>query len=93
MSSTDSELRARAEARVKAREDFRIHLFVYLAINGLLWIIWYLGGADLANPWPIFPLIGWGVGLGIHWYITYGRGEDRREAEIAEEMRRLRGRS
>ncbi len=93
MSSTDSDLRARAEARVKAREDFRIHLFVYLAINGLLWIVWFLSGADLADPWPIFPLLGWGIGVAVHWYVTYGRSEGRREAEIEEEMRRLRGES
>lgn len=91
MSAPDNDLRARAEARVKAREDFRIHLLVYVLVNALLWAIWFVGGADLRSPWPIFPLLGWGIGLAVHWYSVFGRDTARREAEIEEEMRRLGG--
>jgi hypothetical protein len=87
----EDDLRARAVARVKAREDFRIHLLIYVLVNGLLWVIWLLGGADVSQPWPIYPLLGWGIGLVAHWYTVYGTNEQRREAEIEAEMRRLRG--
>jgi hypothetical protein len=89
--SDPNDLRSRAEARVKAREDFRIHLLVYVLVNALLWAIWFFNGANLASPWPIFPLLGWGIGLAVHWWTTYGRDETRREAEIEEEMRRMQG--
>ena len=29
----EQDLRAKAEARVKAREDFRIHLLIYVLVN------------------------------------------------------------
>ena len=41
---------------------WRVHLITYLAvIAGLLWLIWALTGAGY--PWPIWPMLGWGVGL------------------------------
>jgi hypothetical protein len=89
----DDELRARAEARVKAREDFRIHLLVYVLVNAFLWIIWLttdgLGSQEV--PWPAFASLGWGIGLVAHWWTVYGVDDVRREAEIEKEMRRLRG--
>ena len=91
MSLPESELRARAEARVKAREDFRVHLLVYALVNAFLWAIWFFTSRDGGTPWPIFPLLGWGIGVVAHWYTVYGRSDARREAEIEAEMRRLRG--
>jgi hypothetical protein len=88
---SDQDVRAKAEARVKAREDFRIHLLIYVLVNGMLWVIWFLGGADVQQPWPIYALLGWGIGLIAHWYTVYGVNDQRREAEIEAEMRRLRG--
>ena len=87
----DDDLRARATARVKAREDFRIHLLIYVLVNGLLWVIWFMSGADVSQPWPIYASLGWGIGLVAHWYTVYGTDDRRREAEIEAEMRRLRG--
>lgn len=88
---TDKDLRAKAEARVKAREDFRIHLLIYVLVNAMLWVIWYMGGANIESPWPIYASLGWGIGLVAHWYTVYGTNDQRREAEIEAEMRRLRG--
>lgn len=89
----DDELRARAEARVKAREDFRIHLLVYVLVNAFLWIIWFTtaGPGGTQVPWPLFATLGWGIGLVAHWWTVYGVNDTRREAEIEKEMRRLRG--
>ena len=37
----------------------------YLAVMALLWLIWLVtwrvGGADY--PWPIWPMLGWGIGV------------------------------
>lgn len=91
----DDDLRTRAEARVKAREDFRIHLLIYVLVNAFLWIIWFTtdraGSSGSGVPWPAFASFGWGIGLVAHWWTVYGVNDARREAEIEKEMRRLRG--
>ena len=87
----DDELRARAEARVKAREDFRIHFLIYGLVNLFLWAIWFTSGPDGGVPWPAYASVGWGIGLVAHWWSVYGVNDARREAEIEKEMRRLRG--
>lgn len=89
--SPDDELRVRAVARVKAREDFRVHLLVYLLVNGFLWALWLTTDGGGGTPWPAFASLGWGIGLVAHWYTVYGFNDQRREAEIEKEMRRLRG--
>ena len=33
----------------------------YLAVMALLWLIWLLTGAGY--PWPIWPMLGWGIGV------------------------------
>jgi hypothetical protein len=39
--------------------DLRGHLFVYLAVNITLWVVWASTGAGF--PWPIFPTVFWGL--------------------------------
>ena len=87
----EDDLRARAEVRVKAREDFRIHFLIYLLVNGFLWVIWFTSDRAEGVPWPAFATLGWGIGLVAHWWTVYGVNDARREAEIQKEMRRLRG--
>jgi hypothetical protein len=45
------------------------------------------GGSGVSQPWPIYR----GIGLVAHGYTVYGTNDQRREAEIESEMRRLRG--
>lgn len=76
----------------KARVGFRVHLLVYIAVNLFLIAIWYVttqttfGGATPTADesfWPIWPEMGWGVGLLIHGFVVYGGGVNwqRREEE------------
>jgi class 3 adenylate cyclase len=46
------------------RKSFKIHLFVYVSVNVLLIGIWAAGGAGYF--WPIWPILGWGIGLALH---------------------------
>jgi hypothetical protein len=62
---TDQQLRQLAHKRV----DFRRHLTVYLIINSVLWLLWYITGHRY--PWPIWPMAGWGVGLVFHYLFDY----------------------
>lgn len=40
---------------------WRSHLISYVAVIAGLWLIWALTGAGY--PWPIWPMLGWGMGL------------------------------
>ena len=88
----DAVLRARAIARLRQQQGYRIHLTAYVLVNALLIGIWLavgIGGA-WTIPWPIFPLLGWGVGLYFHRRAVFGPPAIT-EADIEREMDRLRG--
>jgi uncharacterized membrane protein len=51
------------------RMAFRIHATAYVAVQTLIFaiwvIVWQLGGT--AHPWFVYPLLGWGIGLAVHY--------------------------
>ncbi len=61
--------REAAIKRVKARRGFRIHLAIYLVVNALLVVVWAMSGAGYF--WPIFAMLGWGIGLVFHGWSVY----------------------
>ena len=81
----DEELRNRAIQRLKKKRDFRGHLLVYALVNTFLVVIWAVTGADFF--WPIFPMVGWGIGVVMNAWDVYRSAEPdedriRREMEI-----------
>jgi fatty acid desaturase len=88
----NADLRAEAVSRLQARQGFQRHALVFGLVNILLIAIWLataiLAGGGAWFPWPIFPLIGWGIGLALHGWAVYGKGIT--EADIQREMNRLR---
>lgn len=90
--ATEAELRDLALRRLKKRQDFRAHVVVYVVVNGFLWALWAI--LSLTNgwtfPWPIFPLLGWGIGLALNAWDVYGRHEIT-AADVDREVERLRG--
>jgi hypothetical protein len=84
---TEDELREQAVRSVRKKQDFRGHVVAFVLVNSLLVGIWAATGAGFF--WPIFPILGWGIGLGFNAWDAYGRkplSEDR----IRREMERLR---
>ncbi|WP_460939511.1 2TM domain-containing protein [Spirosoma humi] len=75
--------------QAKARVGFRIHLHSFLISNAGLWLIWAFttfavrstNHAGLLFPWPIFPMIGWGIGLLSHYASVYHRGSEQNMIE------------
>lgn len=75
--------------QAKARVGFRMHLRSYLIINAGLWLIWafstFASDAPFNNqhfPWPLFPMLGWGIGLAMHYVSVYNFfGNERNMAE------------
>lgn len=54
--------------RADARLGFRIHAFVYVAVNLFLALVWALTSDGFTvMPWFLFPVGGWGIGLAAHY--------------------------
>lgn len=80
-------LRQLAIGRLRKKREFVQHLTVYVVINlafSLIWLLTTPGGFY----WPMFPLIGWGVGIVFHAIDVYGPAQPT-EQKIEREMRRL----
>ena len=45
-------------------EGFRIHFAIYIIVNVMLIGIWAASGGGYF--WPIWPILGWGIGVGCH---------------------------
>ena len=61
------------------RASFKTHLASYIIVNSFLWAIWYftdhrydpldIDGGNL--PWPVWPMLGWGIGIAFHFAGAY----------------------
>lgn len=73
------------------RASFKRHLVTYIVINLFLWMLWYFTkrSYDYSSqygffPWPLWPTLGWGIGLLFHFigaYISTGHNSVEREYE------------
>jgi 2TM domain len=87
---SEAEIREQAIQRLKKKRDFRTHIVIYCIVNAALVGIWAItSGAD-GFFWPIFPILGWGIGVGANAWDVYGR-KPISEDEIRREADRLRG--
>lgn len=77
--------RQAAIRRLGAKREFRNHLGVFVIVNTMLIIIWAATGAGYF--WPIWPIVGWGIGLAAHALAVYGR-KPMTEDDIQTEMGR-----
>lgn len=80
-----------ARKRAGAKLGWYIHATVYVVINAVWWLIAASNGFG-GRGWPIFPTLGWGLGLVLHgasiW--LFGNGSDIRERLVEKERERLR---
>ncbi|TQM57556.1 2TM domain-containing protein [Humibacillus xanthopallidus] len=82
----DDDLRALALKHLKAKRDLQAHAIAYVMVNLLLVGIWWVSGAGFF--WPIFILLGWGIGLAFNvWDVL---SPEPGPAEVEAEMNRLR---
>jgi hypothetical protein len=87
MSTHDVELRTAAITRLRKKREFLQHASAYVLVNLALTVIWLLttpGGFY----WPMFPLLGWGIGIVFHAVDAYA-GAAPSEDQIRREMQRL----
>ncbi|MBA2610370.1 MAG: 2TM domain-containing protein [Bacteroidetes bacterium] len=77
----------------KKRVGFRNHLITYLAINLLLWVMWYFTGRQMEDglPWPTFCTLGWG--FGIFWHFMGSFVFNNKLSQVEKEFERLKAKS
>ena len=81
-------VREMAIDRLRKRSDFWMHFAGWAFVNVSLIIVWLMFTPD-AFFWPVFPLVGWGVGVFFHGWDTFRAPVS--EARIRREMQRLEG--
>ena len=86
MASPEPTIRDRALKRLKKRRDFMAHLLVYVLVNAFIVTIWAVTSHGFF--WPIFPMVGWGIGVVMNAWDVY-HAEDFSEEQIEREIRRL----
>jgi len=59
-----------AVKRLKAKRAFKASLLAYVVINAFMVGVWAISGAGYF--WPIWVMLGWGVGLAIQAWHTFG---------------------
>ena len=88
--SQTADLRQAAIIRLRKKRDLQAHLLAYVLVNLFLNGIWFLTDAG-GFYWPMFPLLGWGIGVAFHIWDVYAP-QNPTEQDIREEMDRIGGR-
>ncbi len=94
VSLRDYERAERELMRTEARQGYRIHATVYVVVNLLLLAsnLLVISITDTDMIWFVFPLVGWGIGLAMHYvfgirrletHITDWQGQIERRAGAA----------
>lgn len=62
--------------KAKKRADFQRSFVAYFVVNAFLWFIWWFTagnkGYNRDTPWPIWSMLGWGIGLLFQYLNAYG---------------------
>ncbi|MGH2990553.1 MAG: 2TM domain-containing protein [Solirubrobacterales bacterium] len=87
---SEQDLRDQAVTSLKKKRDFKVHVLMYLLVNAFLVVIWAVSKDGDEFFWPIFVIVGWGIGVVANAWDVYGR-KPISEDEIRREQDRLRG--
>jgi hypothetical protein len=70
--------------RIRAKRGFWVHFATYLAVNALLVVIWAVTSPGYF--WPIWPILGWGIGIAANAAGVFLRPQEISEERIEREM-------
>lgn len=78
-----------ARKRAGAKMGWFLHAIVYVAVNAMLLLAAQATAGD--RSWPVFPLLGWGIGLALHGLAVFvlGSGSSWRRRLEQRERERL----
>ena len=80
--------RETAIGRVKAKRDFLVHV-AFFAVANLVFLVGWLLTGPASYFWPIWPFLGWGLGLCYHGWCVYAPERTIPEDRIQREMKKL----
>ena len=58
----------------KKRAAFKSQLISYVLVNSFLVVIWFISSGNnyhFKHFWPIWPIVGWGIGLAFSYFSAY----------------------
>lgn len=86
---TPDEIDRLARKRAAAKLGWYVHATVYVLVNGFLLLSSYFGFRSRA--WNIYPALGWGLGLALHFVSVFllGKGSGFREQLVRRERERI----
>lgn len=75
--------------KAQMRAAFKAHALSYVLVNLFLIGVWLFTGPNEGRDvyfWPVWPLLGWGIGLASHGFAAYSSGA---ENAVEREYRKL----
>ena len=79
----------------RKRVEFRKSLYSYIIVNTFLWFVWWFSGAGFGffgAPWPVWVMLGWGIGLAMQYYEAYHSDKSDMAEREYEKLKRKEGR-
>ncbi len=55
----------------KKRAGFKWSLASYFFVNCMLVAIWFISSGPYSYFWPVWPMLGWGLGLAFQYFSAY----------------------
>ena len=55
----------------KKRAGFKWSFLMYVLVNTMLVCIWYFSSGFDSYFWPVWPMLGWGLGIAIQYFEAY----------------------
>ncbi|WP_207492144.1 2TM domain-containing protein [Aridibaculum aurantiacum] len=55
----------------KRRAGFKYSLLAYIFVNLFLIATWYFTSGSHSYFWPVWPMLGWGIGLAFQYFGAY----------------------
>lgn len=89
----EAESRRRAADIAKEKFGFQVHLAAYLLGSLFFFIVWLVTGQYGVGivPWFVLPIVGWGLGVSVHFICVYG-GQGYVQRHIEKEYQQMKGR-
>ena len=91
-SSPDAGVREEARRRLKAKNDFKVMLAIFIVVSLVLVGIWFFSSGPGSYFWPAWPMLGFAIASVFTGFDAYGVTRKYiSEADVDAEVRRMQG--